>query len=597
MSADIKEKDKSTEAVDEYSYTPRKRGNASRQKQAKKTKKGNKKSVKIPLIIFLAIVVVFLVGAAGLSFSMKGHRVAKNVYVNDLYVGGMNEAEVEEAVNALISEDMEYIVTSSGKTATITASDIDLCVDAEQTAAKAIEIGKSKNIFKNAYYAIKLMSGKETINLVPDCNQELLDKMLFDFGTTINGVSSGPQYEYTDTTMTIIPGTPGQNQDTSVARNQFLDAVGKSITDNIELTLDYAEPQTLDYIEIYNEVCKPAQDAYYDKTETGEIVVRDEVVGVELDKEELKKAIEQVNKLEKATIAAKIIQPQKTGKELKANLFSTTLGSYNSDFSSSSENRAANVKKAADAINGKILMPGDTFSYNGTIGNPSLANGYKMASVFENGKTAQGVGGGVCQVSSTLYCAVLYADLSVVERHNHSLTVGYVPNGQDATVAYGSLDFRFKNSTEYPIKISAVVNGRKLTISIIGAKYNPERKIEITNQTVSTIAPTENETRDPSLPAGARKVTSKGKNGYVVDTYKTVYEGGVKKSSNKITRSTYRMLPTEVSVGIMEAPSQTPPASDHSGNDNSDKTPSQETEQPTPTIPSEQVSAGELQNF
>ena len=202
-------------------------------------------------------------------------------------------------------------------------------------------------------------------------------------------------------------------------------------------------------------------------------------------------------------------------------------------------------------------MPGDTFSYNGTIGNPSLANGYKVASVFENGKTTQGVGGGVCQVSSTLYCAVLYADLSVVERHNHSLTVGYVPNGQDATVAYGSLDFKFKNNTEYPIKINSVVNGRKLSISIIGAKYSPERKIEITNKTVSTIVPTETEIPDPSLPVGTRKISATGKKGYVVDTYKTVYENGVKKSTNKITRSTYKMVPTEVLVGSGTADSGT----------------------------------------
>ena len=94
-------------------------------------------------------------------------------------------------------------------------------------------------------------------------------------------------------------------------------------------------------------------------------------------------------------------------------------------------------------------MPGDTFSYNGTIGNPSLANGSKVASVFENGKTAQGVGGGVCQVSSTLYSAVLYADLEVVERRSHSMTVSYVPKGQDATVVYGGQDFKFRNITIY----------------------------------------------------------------------------------------------------------------------------------------------------
>ena len=513
----------------------------------------NKKIIIIPVVVIIAL----LACVVALSCSLPAHNVADNVYVNGLNVGGMNEAEAAQAVGELILADDEYTIRCMGKTAVVNASDIELCVDAEETARKAVAIGKSKNIFKNAYYAVKLMTGKETVTLVPEYNQELLDKLLFEFGTTINGISSGPQYEYTDTSMTITPGTSGQNQDTSVARNQFLAAVGEGVKDNIEVTLEYAEPQLLNADEIYNEICKPAQDAYFDKTETGGIVVRDEVVGIELNKDELKKAIDKVNNMEKATLPANIIQPKKTKKELEANLFSSTLGSYSSDFSSSSENRALNVKKASEAVNGKILMPGDTFSYNGTIGNPSLANGYKVASVFENGKTTQGVGGGVCQVSSTLYCAVLYADLSVVERHNHSLTVGYVPNGQDATVSYGSLDFKFKNNTEYPIKINSVVNGIKLSISIIGEKYSPERKIEITNKTVSTIVPTETEIPDPSLPVGTRKVSATGKKGYVVDTYKTVYENGVKKSTNKITRSTYKMVPTEVLVGSGTADSGT----------------------------------------
>ena len=108
-------------------------------------------------------------------------------------------------------------------------------------------------------------------------------------------------------------------------------------------------------------------------------------------------------------------------------------------------------------------MPGDTFSYNETIGDTTIENGYKVASVYENGKTSTGVGGGICQVSSTLYSAVLYADLKVVERRNHSLTVGYVPKGQDATVSYGSIDFKFANNTDYPIKISSAANGGTVT--------------------------------------------------------------------------------------------------------------------------------------
>ena len=368
--------------------------------------------------------------------------------------------------------------------------------------------------------------------------------------------------------MTIIPPSPGQSRDVSVAKDEFLSSVSKGIFNNIEVTLKYAEPEQLNVHSIYNEVCKEPQDASYEKTEDGKIIVNEHIVGVKLDKSDLKIALDKVNAGEPATVPAIIEMPQKTKENLEASLFSATMGSYSTDFSSSTQNRADNVARAAGSINGMILMPGEIFSYNEAIGNPSLANGYKIAPVFENGKTSQGVGGGVCQVSSTLYSAVLYADLSIVERHNHSLTVSYVPKGQDATVAYGSLDFKFKNSTDYPIKINSGVNGRKLTISIIGTKYSPDRKIELSHSVVSTIAPTEKITNDESLAEGTRVVTSKGKNGYVVDSYKTVYENGQKISSKKISTSRYKMIPTEVTMGTAVTQSAESTAVTDNGNSN-----------------------------
>ena len=176
-------------------------------------------------------------------------------------------------------------------------------------------------------------------------------------------------------------------------------------------------------------------------------------------------------------------------------------------------------------------------------------------------------------MSSTLYSAVLYADLEIVERHNHSLTVSYVPNGQDATVSYGVIDFRFKNNTEYPVKINSVTNNRNLTISIIGTDYEPQRTVKISHSQISSTPPTDKETVDETLPAGTRKVISKGKTGYVVDTYKTVYENGVEINSKKITRSSYRMVPNEVSVGpqVAEQPPEDVPVT---------QTPDDELEEP-----------------
>ena len=145
--------------------------------------------------------------------------------------------------------------------------------------------------------------------------------------------------------------------------------------------------------------------------------------------------------------------------------------------------------------------------------------------------------------------AVLYADLKVVERRNHSLTVAYAPKGQDATVSYGAIDFRFQNNMNYPVKVVASTGGGKVTVSIVGTKRDVERTVKITHAVVQTTEPTTKETPDPNLPEGTKKVTSAGRAGYVVDTYKTVIENGQEISSGKITRSTYKMVPTEVAVG------------------------------------------------
>ena len=161
-------------------------------------------------------------------------------------------------------------------------------------------------------------------------------------------------------------------------------------------------------------------------------------------------------------------------------------------------------------------------------------------------------------MSSTIYSAVLYANLEIVERRNHSLTVAYVPKGQDATVAYGAIDFKFKNNTDRPVRIDALASGGKCTVRIIGTQTNPGQSVSIENVVVATTEPTVNETNDSEMLEGTRKVTSSGKTGYVVDSTRIVSENGQVVKTEKLGRSTYKMVPTEVSVGTKPAPTPTP---------------------------------------
>jgi len=141
------------------------------------------------------------------------------------------------------------------------------------------------------------------------------------------------------------------------------------------------------------------------------------------------------------------------------------LGTYTT-YTTNVPNRNTNISLACKALNGTIVKPGHTFSFNNTLGYTSAAKGYKKAGILVNGKSSAALGGGICQVSSTLYNAVLKAGLKVVERHPHSAPVGYVPKGRDATVSYGSVDFKFRNNTTKNCRLVFEYNNRSLTVSV-----------------------------------------------------------------------------------------------------------------------------------
>lgn len=540
--------------------------------------KQNSKTQKIIIISSIVIVVLFgcFLSAGAL---MPKDRIANNIIISDTDLSGMTLSEAQDAVLKINSfEGITISITSHGMKTQFSADDIALTPNPEKTAQKAFEIGKSKNIFKNSCDFFRLLFSEEEVGLIPSADSEALDNLLYSFGTTFNGEFTDYQISIVNDHASVTPRIAGQDKNTETARNEILASIENGIFTDIPVTLNKSDSTPITADELYERLFALPQDAVFEYN-GNEIVIKKEVVGIDADKNILSDYVSLLNSNQTVKIPVTVKNPGVTAESLQAKLFNTTLASYSTTYSTSAVGRASNVALAASSINGKVLMPGDTFSYNETIGDTTIENGYKVAPVFENGKTSQGVGGGICQVSSTLYSAVLYADLKVVERRNHSLTVGYVPKGQDATVSYGSLDFKFANNTDYPIKISAVANGGTVTVSIIGTKRDTDRTVKLTHTIVSTTQPTTNETPDPNLPANARKVTSAGKNGYVVDTYKTIFENGQQISSEKITRSTYKMVPTEVLVGtkssapVYAVPSPAPT-----------KEPTPEPEIPEPTV-------------
>ena len=247
------------------------------------------------------------------------------------------------------------------------------------------------------------------------------------------------------------------------------------------------------------------------------------------------------------SIPVTITQPTITEAVLRERLFRDTLARTATNLNEGNAPRTNNVRLAAKAINGTILNPGDVFSYNTVVGERTQARGYQEAHAYSGGKIIDEFGGGVCQPSSTLYMAVLRADLEVVERHNHSFTVSYTPLGEDATVDYGNLDFRFANNTAYPIKILAEQTDGQMIMTIIGTKTS-DKTVATRTEVLETYKPETVEKQDSSLAAGETQVETSGITGYSTRTYKVITENG-KTTEVLANKSTYSKRDEVVSVG------------------------------------------------
>ncbi len=228
----------------------------------------------------------------------------------------------------------------------------------------------------------------------------------------------------------------------------------------------------------------------------------------------------------------------KTTSEMLGNI-QDLLGGYSTKFNSSITGRSYNIALSAKSIDGTLLLPEEIFSFNEIVGPRTTSNGYRVAPVIFEGEIVDGIGGGVCQVSSTIYNSVLKSELEIVERTNHSIPSTYVPKGLDATVSYGVLDFKFKNSTDYPIYLESFIRGNEIFVNLYGKK-NINREVRFKSVVNSIIKRDTEVVHDPDMYEGEEIVRKKGRNGYKVATYKIIYENGKKVSEEKITSDYYR---------------------------------------------------------
>ena len=232
----------------------------------------------------------------------------------------------------------------------------------------------------------------------------------------------------------------------------------------------------------------------------------------------------------------------------------TLLGSYSTNYSTSTSDRKKNVENASKLIHNSIIYPGEVFSCYDKMNPFTTANGYYGAGAYANGMVVESIGGGVCQVSTTLYVALLEAELEITERAAHSMTVAYVPVGFDAAIAGTYKDLKFRNNLDVPVLVEAVANGRTVTFNIYGCETRDtaNRRVEYKSEVISKTEPPKDVIKeDPTKPTTYREVTQSAHTGYVAILYKYVYENGVLVDTIRVNKSTYSAAPNYITVGTM----------------------------------------------
>ena len=289
---------------------------------------------------------------------------------------------------------------------------------------------------------------------------------------------------------------------------------------------------------------KEAKDAYYTKEP---FTIYPEVEGVDFDIENAKTIL--LEEKEEYEIPLIITKPSKTTRDIGTEAFPDLISTFSTNYQASNVNRTTNLRLAANKINGTVLLPGEEFSYNKTVGERTIAAGFKEAAIFNAGKVENGLGGGICQISSTLYDAVVMANLDVTVRRNHQFVTSYVKAGADATVVWGSQDFKFKNTRKYPVRITATVQGGIATVQIWVVKEETEYEITIETKKTATIPYTTQYIQNASLPAGQQKVVQPGSNGQKVEAYKVTKLNGQVISTTLLSKDTYNAMKKIVHVG------------------------------------------------
>lgn len=494
--------------------------------------------------IIIAVIIILIIFSIMFSLlNMNNTRIYKNIFIQGISVSGKNDKEANEMIKNITDEKKSMPITlkHSDFETTISFDQLGIEYDINEAVKDAYNIGRNGNIITNNYKIISTFFKKRNFNLNQNINEDTLNTIINDIEGKLPDVKTESSYYIEDENLIIKKGKEGVIIDKEQLKEKIKNTINDITNPNntIEIPVENAQPADINLNEIISEVTKQAKNAYISDNPK-EIHAEEDGIELAISKEEAEGIIKEDK--EEYVIPLKIIQPQITVASLGTAAFTDKLATFTTDFDASNKNRANNLKLASEKLNGTIVNPGETFSYNKTIGERTIAAGFKEANAYSGGDVVLDVGGGICQLSSTLYNAALLTNLEIVERHNHSFKSSYVAAGRDATVSWGSVDFKFKNNRNYPIKIESNAEDGVVTVNIYGIKQDDDYTVLIESKETSVIKQEIEYKEDDTIEKGKEVVERYGENGCTSETYKTLLKNGVVVSKETISKDTYNAL-------------------------------------------------------
>ena len=471
--------------------------------------------------------------------------ILNNVMVGGINLGGMTTDEAKAALHDMTDRtytELDMVVELPDTTMHLKPADTGAKLDVDGIIKEAHAYGRLGSYQEREAVKEALLTSPRQIPFLNylNLNLDYIKNELVAYGASYNSVyaPSGVAFDIDapvlDTgdekfkadapcqVMTLTIGTPGRNLDIEKAYNQVLDAYNAN-TFLVKTELEEPEtlPEVLDVEALYEQYRKEPLDAVLDK-ETCEVSY--EVYGYAFDLDDAVKLMEQANYGDTIEIPFRFLLPEIHKADLDSILFRDVLGEYETAHTGNRA-RTTNIRLACAAIDGLILDVGEVFDFNEVVGERTAAKGYMEADAYSDGLTVSARGGGICQVSSTLYYCTLVGDLEIVERSPHSYVSSYMPIGMDATVSWGGPHFKFKNNTNYPIRIEAKEEEGYVKIKLIGTDekdYYIKMEYEIVGSQSPGVTYREFSSDNPQGYTDGQVIATPYK-GYTAKTYKVKY--------------------------------------------------------------------------